>query len=214
MKWVLQKPDDLAVERLARAVGLRPVTAALLVNRGISDPDRARSFLANDLSGLTDAYIFQHMEQAVSRIRRAVAARERIFVYGDYDVDGVTGSALMTLVLRTLGADVECYIPDRITEGYGLNRAALDRIRSSGGSLVISVDCGISAIDAASHARSIGLDLVITDHHELPGEGAETPVTARDALPAAVALLHPALLDEGSSTASQEMVRVMTGRRP
>jgi hypothetical protein len=160
MKWELLQSDEQTVTRLAENMGIHPVIATLLVNRGITEPSIARSFLASDLADLSDPDCFSQMAQAVKRIKDAIARNERITVYGDYDVDGVTGSALLFLVLREMGADVSCYIPDRMTEGYGLNAPALERLRESGSRLVISVDCGIQRAGGALRARELGLDLV------------------------------------------------------
>ncbi len=209
MKWVLTQHDDRAVARLRDEVGVSPLIATLLANRGIEDPGAARLFLANSLSDLSDPRVFLQMDRASARIKDAIARRERITVYGDYDVDGVSGSALLFLALRELGAETDWYIPDRLTEGYGLNPTALDRIKAAGGGLVITVDCGISALDAALHARSIGLDLIVTDHHEFAGNadggGDKRP------LPVAEAVLHPCLLHPDADAGIAERVGVITG---
>jgi single-stranded-DNA-specific exonuclease len=210
MKWVLAESDAGAAERLAAEAGLHPLIARLMVNRGIADPAAARSFLSSDLSGLSDPRIFPHMEQAVQRIRVAVSKREPVVVYGDYDVDGVTGCALLYLALRELGAAVTVYLPNRLSEGYGLNREALRKIKTSGAGLVITVDCGISAREEAGLAREIGLDLIITDHHEVPGaEGASGLSDA--ALPPAQAIIHPMLLPSSVDASVRERVRGLTG---
>src|SRR5512143_1219551 len=160
MKWVLAGSDDGSSATLAEQAGLHPLIARLMVIRGITGVPDAHAFLACDLSSVSEPGIFNQMEKAVGRIRAAIAGREKIVVYGDYDVDGVTGASLLFLVLKQLGAKVDCYIPDRITEGYGLNSRALERLRSAGTTLVISVDCGITAVQETRHARSIGLDLI------------------------------------------------------
>lgn len=209
MKWELLQPDESAVTRLAGDAGIHPVTAALLVNRGVTDPAAARSFLSSDLSELSAPAAFLQMDRAVKRINDAVSRRERITIYGDYDVDGVTGSALLFLVLRERGADVSCYIPDRMTEGYGLNAPALERIRDAGGRLVITVDCGISALEAASRASELGLDLIITDHHEFAA--AAPPASGTPVMPPAVAVIHPALLAPGLPPGTREGVANITG---
>jgi single-stranded-DNA-specific exonuclease len=172
-----------------------------MVNRGITDPVTARSFLSSDLSGLSDPRIFTDMEKAVRRIRDAVSAREKIVVYGDYDVDGVTAAAILFLALKDMGAAVECYIPDRMTEGYGLNSGAIRKLKASGAGLVVTVDCGIGALAEAELARELGLDLIITDHHEFSRSNGSNSLNAKtDAaetgpdLPRAYALLHPALV--------------------
>jgi len=216
MKWVLAEGDRAAVAVLSEN-GYHPLVARLLVNRGITDPAAARLFLAADLSHLSPASIFSGMERAVGRIQRALADREKIVVYGDYDVDGVTGASLLYLVLRDLGADVGHYIPDRISEGYGLNTRALETIRATGAGLVITVDCGISAMRESEAARSLGLDLIITDHHEIaqpdvPAPGTATPASLPEtALPDAFAILHPWLLSPDTAPDIREQVKGLTG---
>lgn len=216
MKWVLAESDDGAAAALAEQAGLHPLIARLMVNRGITAPQEALSFLACDLSTLSDPYIFSQMEKAAGRIHAAIASHEKIVVYGDYDVDGVTGASLLYLVLRQLDAEVECYIPDRKTEGYGLNEKALEALKTAGARLVISVDCGITAVREAERARSIGLELIITDHHEfnrLSGlNGSSSLNGPNDAiLPDAYAVLHPGLLAPGVSPALSGSVRGLTG---
>lgn len=219
MKWVLAEPDDGAAAALAEQAGLHPLIARLMVNRGITTPQEALSFLACDLSTLSDPDIFSQMEKAAERIRAAIAGREKIVVYGDYDVDGVTGASLLYLVLRQLNADVACYIPDRKTEGYGLNEKALETLKNAGACLVISVDCGITAVREAERARSIGLDLIITDHHEFDRSNGSNRVNRSNGadrsddllLPDAYAVLHPGLLAPGVSPALRGSVRGLTG---
>lgn len=209
MKWELLQSDERTVTRLAENMGIHPVIATLLVNRGITEPSRARSFLASDLADLSDPNCFSQMAQAVKRIKDAIAQNEKITIYGDYDVDGVTGSALLFLVLRDMGAEVAWYIPDRMTEGYGLNAPALERIRKSGGRLVVSVDCGIGALGAASRARELGLDLIITDHHEFRDA---LPTREGDPmLPEACAIIHPELLVTDLPPGTREAVGGITG---
>lgn len=211
MKWVLVQSDERAAARLSDDVGVHPVIATLLMNRGIVDAAAARSFLSSELSSLSEPGIFLHMERIVGRIKDAVARRERIVVYGDYDVDGVTGSALLYLVLKDMGAAVDCYIPDRLSEGYGLNIGAVDRIKASGAGLLISVDCGISAAKEAACARSLGLDLIITDHHESAALHGAPYAGAVSSLPDAFAVLHPALLHPDVPVIAREEVGVITG---
>jgi len=212
MKWVLAEADNKAATALADKAGLHPLIARLMVNRGITDPADARTFLACDLSTLSDPGIFSQMGTATDRIRAAIAAREKIAVYGDYDVDGVSGASLLYLVLRHLDANVACYIPDRMTEGYGLNSRALESLKTSGTGLVITVDCGITAVCEAAQARSLGLDLIITDHHEFSrsdlGHGT---ADTKAILPDACAILHPGLVDEDIPKAIRNSVSSLTG---
>ncbi len=212
MKWVLTEPDNGVAAALAGQAGIHPLVARLMVNRGITDEAEARSFLSCDLAALSDPAIFSMMERAVGRIRAAIESREQIVVYGDYDVDGVSGASLLHLALTSLGGRVVAYIPDRMTEGYGLNAAALERIRKSGAGLVITVDCGITAVREAGSARSLGLDLIITDHHEFktPLPESQDP-TGAAVLPDAYAVLHPLLLSPDVSTPMRRHVAGLTG---
>jgi single-stranded-DNA-specific exonuclease len=213
MKWVLAESDNGVAAALSESAGLHPLIAKLMVNRGITGLSAARSFLACDLSTLSGPGIFSQMEKAVGRIRTAISSREKITVYGDYDVDGVTGASLLYLALNDIGAQVDCYIPDRMTEGYGLNARALETIQASGATLVISVDCGITAIQEAKVACSLGLDLIITDHHEFDRLNASNSSNGLNGfnLPDAYAILHPSLLGEQVSPGEREQVSGLTG---
>ncbi len=213
IKWILAEPDAGVAESLARDAGLHPLISRLLVIRGISNAAEAREFLSCEFTSLSDPVIFSGMDLAVGRIKKAVSAREKIVVYGDYDVDGITGTALLSLALKSLGADAHTYIPDRMSEGYGLNRGALERIRSDGAGLVISVDCGITAYSEADVARTLGLDLIITDHHEFVHEAGSKGANggAGIRLPDAYAVLHPLLLREDASDSLKQRVSGLTG---
>jgi len=227
MKWVLAESDEAAISALAARAGLHPLVARLMVIRGIVEPAAARAFLDCELSSLSGPAIFSGMDRAVSRIQKAVSGHEKITVYGDYDVDGVTGASLLYLALKGLGADAECYLPDRMSEGYGLNPQALERIKGSGAGLVITVDCGISAAREAQVARSLGLDLIITDHHEFttnskseslnPKRNGSSPTLGfgisdfEIVLPDAYAILHPSLLAPDASAAMRDRVSGLTG---
>jgi single-stranded-DNA-specific exonuclease len=161
-------------------LGVSPVTARLLCIRGLGDLDGARRFLSPSLDDLHDPFRLADMPAAVDRILTAIARRERVAIHGDYDVDGVTSTVILRRALELLGADVVHYIPERLRDGYGLQPAALERLHADGVRLAISVDCGIRADEAARHAAALGLDLIITDHHE--------PDTA---LPPALAVINP-----------------------
>ncbi len=213
MKWVLAQADDAVAAALSDQTGLHPLIARLMVGRGITEPKAVFAFLACDLSTVSKPGIFSQMSKAVSRIRQAISTGEKITVYGDYDVDGVTGTSLLFLVLKTMGAQTSWYIPDRLSEGYGLNVPALKTIQTSGSKVVISVDCGITAGREAEAARSLGIDLIITDHHEFdrldgPGEfnNASDPV-----LPDAYAVLHPLILDESADSEVRKQIGCLTG---
>jgi single-stranded-DNA-specific exonuclease len=211
MKWVLAAHDAEAVSRLSRQADIHPLIARLMVARGITEAPAAHSFLSNDLSSLSDPGVLSGIAEAVSRIRAAVSSHEKIVIYGDYDVDGVTGSAVLFLALRELGANVGHYIPDRMTEGYGVNSAALQRIREDGAGLVITVDCGIGALAEAGYARERGLDLIITDHHECAAVKGNGSAPDPSRLPVAVAVIHPSLLSPGLPRGLGESVGSLTG---
>jgi len=178
--WQPLHCDDAQAEALARELGIAPVTARLLCIRGISDVTEARRFLSPSLDDLLDPFALTDMSVAVERILAAIAKGERIAVHGDYDVDGVTSTVILRRALELLGADVIHFIPERLRDGYGLQPASLDRLAAEKVHLVISVDCGIRGVEAAAHARALGLDLIITDHHEPDTE-----------LPRAFAVINP-----------------------
>ena len=180
--WRLLPHDEVAVERLAAALGTAPVVAQLLLNRGLAAADSARRFLDAPLNGLHAPDLLPGIPRATDHIFAAVKAGRRVTVYGDYDVDGVTGTAILLGCLRLLGAHADFYVPRRLEEGYGLNRDALRQIAADGSSLVVTVDCGIASVEEAAEAKRLGLELVITDHHEFKAN-----------LPEAVALVHPRL---------------------
>ena len=164
--WEPVPCDEARSEVVAQELDLSSTTARLLCARGLGDLDEARRFLAPSLNDLHDPFRLRDMAPAVERILGAIARRERIAVHGDYDVDGVTSTVILRRALELLGADVIHFIPERMRDGYGLQAPALDRLHADGVKLVISVDCGIRADAAARHATSIGLELIITDHHE------------------------------------------------
>ncbi len=166
--WNIDPLDHEAVATLARELGLSEVTASVLVRRGYGDPDAARRFLEAQLPG-HDPLLLGDMAVAVERIRTAVERGERICVHGDYDVDGICATALAVLVLRELGAEADWHLPSRFEEGYGVSRDTLARLADDGVSLVLTVDCGITAVEEIAEARALGLDVVVTDHHR-PGE--------------------------------------------
>ena len=162
--WVLAPP--VAAERLARFVGMHPVLAQALINRGYDDPAKASQFL-HDTDLADDPFAMKDMDRALDRIERAITKREAIVVYGDFDADGVTATVLLTRCLASLGARVKPYIPDRATEGYGLNTPALQRLAAEGASLLISVDCGIRSVAEVAAGTRAGLDIIVTDHHSV-----------------------------------------------
>ncbi|MBS1902248.1 MAG: single-stranded-DNA-specific exonuclease RecJ [Bacteroidetes bacterium] len=173
--------DELVIRSLSQELNVPESIASILVSRGVRTFDEARVFFRPSLDDLLDPALMSDMVVATERIRTAVAHGERIAVYGDYDVDGTTSTAMMTMYLRSLGANVAFHIPNRFTEGYGLTAASLDRLLAEGKpDLLISIDCGVTAIDAVAYARSKGMDVIICDHHE-----------PTDTLPNANAILNP-----------------------
>ena len=178
--WETIACDDAPAFALSQELGLSPVTARLLCIRGLGAPDDARRFLSPRIDDLYDPFRLAGMSIAVDRILSAIASRDRIAIHGDYDVDGVTSTVILRRALELLGADVVHFIPERFRDGYGLQAASIDRLQQDAVRLIISVDCGIRAGDAATRARELGIDLIITDHHE---PGAE--------LPHALAVINP-----------------------
>jgi len=180
-QWVIRPPDDRSAQ-LAKSLKVSPLLAQVLINRGLTDAQSASVFLRPKLTQLIDPAEMPGMEPAVQRIKQAIANKEKITVYGDYDVDGITGVAILWQLLTLLGADVDYYIPHRIDEGYGLNAKAIRTLAKSGSKLLVTVDCGVTAFSSAELTGQLGLDLIITDHHQPDPE-----------LPKAVAIVHPAL---------------------
>ena len=175
--WTISPCPHRQADLLAQALGLNEITASVLVRRGYGDPDAARAFLDGE-QPLGDPFLIGDMRSAVDRIRAAVAAGRRICVHGDYDVDGICATVLAVLVLRELGADVEWHLPSRFDEGYGVSGNTLERLAGEGCGLVLTVDCGITAVDEVRRARELGLDVVVTDHHRAGDELPDCPVVA------------------------------------
>ena len=183
-RWRLKPHDPAGILRLSRGASISPLVAQLLLNRGINDPTRARAFLEAKLGDLHDPELLPGAVEAAERIVRAIRDDRKIIIYGDYDVDGVCGTSILWACLRLAGADrVEYYIPHRVEEGYGVNAEALRRLSiEKKADLIVTVDCGISAVREAELARELGIELIITDHH-----------TIGWALPQAAAIVHPRL---------------------
>lgn len=165
---------------LASALGVHPVVARLLWLRGLRDAEQAARFLNPSLDHLHDPFKLAGMDLAIPRLERAVAGRERIAIHGDYDVDGITSTVILRRALELLGGEVVHFIPERLRDGYGLQPAAIERLHAEGVKLVVSVDCGIRGTEAALRAKALGVDLIITDHHEPDGT-----------LPPALAVINP-----------------------
>lgn len=182
-RWRLLSNRDMhgaETAALAHALGLLEPTAVLLYNRGHTTPELAGKFLRRDEIRFHDPFLLDDMQKACIRIERALAGGERIVIYGDYDVDGVTAVSTLLLYLRSRGADAGYYIPNRTGEGYGINSAALEQLAGEGCTLLVTVDTGITAVDEIELARSLGMDVIVTDHHECPAK-----------LPDAVAVVNP-----------------------
>jgi len=165
---------------LQKELQISPLLSQLLVNRRITNPESARRFLSSSLSDLNHPFLMKDMKKATRRIIEAVYRKETIGIFGDYDVDGITGTAMLKLFLDTLGSHVVYHIPHRLKEGYGLNIPALEKMQAQGASLVITVDCGISDDDEVFFARDQGIDVIVTDHHQVP-----------ERIPEAYAVLNP-----------------------
>lgn len=183
-KWLLRydgsEASSLAVKAISEQIGVSSVMAQLLVNRGYRDPASASAFIRMESELLCNPLELKDVEKAVARLQRAVETGEKIAVYGDYDVDGVTAVCTLYLYLTSLGADVMYYIPNRNGEGYGVSNRAIDALKEKGVSLIVTVDTGITALDEVVYAKALGIDFVISDHHE-----------CREELPKAEAVVNP-----------------------
>lgn len=180
--WRIHPHDPERIAALERAAGIPAVVAQLLLSRGISDPRRARQFLDSRLSDLRDPASLPGCAEAAERIHDAIQRGRRVVIYGDYDVDGVSGTAILRQCLKLLGGNVGYYVPSRLEEGYGLNAEAIARLADEGTEVLVTVDCGIASVHEASVACERGLELIVTDHHEPPAR-----------LPRAAAIVHPRL---------------------
>jgi len=195
MLWVLQRNKNRAKSlEIARELNIPEVISQILVNRGLETREEIKEFFYPSLDKLTDPFLLPDMSRAVDRILLALRNRERIVIFGDYDVDGITSTVLLYSVLLNLGAEVEWYLPDRQIEGYGLSKLAIDEAKSKGISVIITVDCGITGIEEIEYAKSLGIETIVTDHHEI-GEK----------LPNAVAVVDPRL---GGPDATRELAGV------
>ncbi|MFM7242585.1 MAG: DHH family phosphoesterase, partial [Planctomycetaceae bacterium] len=181
-RWHVRAHDRAAVAALERAAGVSSLVAALLSARGVVDPAGVKSFLAGTLSDLRDPETLPGVPEAADRILAAARAGRRIVIYGDYDADGMCATAILVGCLEALDAKPAWYVPNRQDEGYGLNAEALAKLAAEGAGLVVTVDCGITAVAEAARARELGLELIVTDHHHFAAE-----------LSAADVLVHPRL---------------------
>lgn len=179
-RWQIPQIDTVRRKALRESLGLSRIAAQVLLNRGLAEPEQAAAFLEPGDGDLHDPFLFRDMARAVERVGRALSARERIAVYGDYDVDGVTGATLLAEFFAFLNHAVEVYIPDRFKDGYGLSVAQVERLAEAGVGLIITADNGTTAHAAVERAAELGVDVIVTDHHEVRGT-----------LPPAYALLNP-----------------------
>jgi single-stranded-DNA-specific exonuclease len=179
-RWTLKQADEAKVAELQQSLKIHPALCRLLVERGIESFDSSKSFFVPELSALHDPFLMKDMDKAVARIDKAIAANEKILIYGDYDVDGTTSVSLMTLFFRQFYPNTDYYIPNRYKEGYGISTLGIDFAAANDFSLIIALDCGIKSVDKIDYANEKGIDFIICDHHN-PGED----------LPKAAAVLDP-----------------------
>ena len=180
IEWHISKEDKKLQSELSKGLNISPILAQLLINRETKEVPSARKFLKADLKDLRDPYIFQDMEKAVEKILRAINNNERILIYGDYDVDGLTSVALLFTILRKFTTNLYYYIPNRFQEGYGLNEEAIDILFKNNIKLIITVDCGINSISEIEKANNYSINVIVTDHHQ-----------PRKSLPSALAIINP-----------------------
>ena len=186
MRWLERSVDAEAVEGLVRALGVPRLVAQLLAKRGLTEPEAAARFLAPDISHLHDPFLMADLEVAVGRLRAAIARQEKILIYADYDVDGTMAAVVLLTALRSLGAQVEVFVPHRLTDGYGMRLPPVEKAAAEGTSLILTVDTGTREHEVIARARELGVDCIVTDHHLLGSQ-----------LPAACAVLNPKRPDCG-----------------
>ena len=168
-KWQIYEINEEEVEKIEKEHEINKLLATILVNRNIKDPKDIRLFLKPTRADFYDPFLINDMDTAVKRIIKAINNKENVTIYGDYDVDGITSITVLKSFLSDLGLECSSYIPDRLEEGYGLNKKAIDQISSKGCNLMITVDCGISGNEEIDYANSLGIETIVTDHHE-PGD--------------------------------------------
>lgn len=192
-----EQTDEQILNRLAAAVQGEPLVARFLASRGFVEPEHALAYASPALTALHDPSLMPGMDKAAARVLEAIREGQQIAIYGDYDVDGITATSILYHAIRAIDprANLRPYIPHRLDEGYGLNSAAIRRLHDEGAGLVVSVDCGITAVEPARAAREVGLDLIITDHHNIGGEDE----SADSELPPAYAVVHPRIRVHGQT---------------
>ncbi len=179
-RWVLKKQEKETIDRLSKELSLHPLVISVMMNRGLKSKDEMNAFIHPDARCFHDPYLLKDMNKAVQRVQKAIAQNEKIAVYGDYDVDGITSVSVLYLALKEMKADVVFFIPDRHKEGYGVNAPAVRHLKEQGVSLIITVDCGITAIDEVLLGKELGVDMILTDHHQCPAQ-----------IPEATAVINP-----------------------
>jgi len=185
-KWIREAldVDQEVLDELVEKLSCPPVIAKLLALHGIDTPEKAETFFNPSIENLHDPFLFKDMDKAVVRIIHAIEQKEKIIIYGDYDVDGTTATSILLMGLRELGANVDFYIPNRMIEGYGLSFTGNKAIESMQAQLIITVDCGINAVDEIADLNTCAIDVIVTDHH-----------TPKEILPEAYAIIDPKLTD-------------------
>lgn len=178
--WIHRESDYNEVERLALEAGISRLLAKVLISRGIKDAAYVRDFLYPDIRGIYSPFLLKDMEKASARIAKAIEKKEHIVIYGDYDVDGVTSTSILLDFLKSAGADADFYIPDRFDEGYGLSEGAVERVLQMSPNLVVTVDCGITAVEEIKRLEAADVSVIVTDHHQ-----------CKDVLPDATAVINP-----------------------
>ena len=212
-RWKIAPPDPAAAELAAR-LKTSPLLAQVLLNRGLREPPECVDFLRPSLKCLHEPALLPNLNKAAERVARAVRDRERIVIYGDYDVDGITATAILWHAIRTLGGHVAYYIPHRIEEGYGLNAEAMAQLCDEGAKLIISVDCGVTAVQEVRVACERGVDVIVTDHHEwkcqqgsgsgVQGSGEEGAVDGPSSAPPSSLNPEPRTLNPPSRTSTHD----------
>jgi single-stranded-DNA-specific exonuclease len=183
-RWLVKRTNKEFLEHLSKNASISSTLAQILINRGIKDAESVRAFLSPSLDDLHDPFLLNDMDRAVERLKRAIERDETVFIYGDYDADGITATALLLSELRRIGVNACYHIPDRITEGYGISIKGIEKARACGADLIVTADCGISSGDEIARIVSDGIDVIVTDHHEPP-----------DLLPPAIAVINPHRVD-------------------
>ncbi len=178
--WVVHSQSIKLRDKISKSLNINPITAQVLINRGISNAEDAEFYLNSSLFDLPSPFLIKGMDKAVERIKKAIEDKEKIAIYGDYDVDGVTSTALFYNFLKSIDVEITYYNPERLKEGYGINTEAIKKLKSEGVSLIVSGDCGITAYKEVNMAKKLGIDFIITDHHKPPND-----------LPDAVSVLNP-----------------------